>query len=164
MNRFSGVIIIIAVPLFFFLALSETSRDIFPFFFNPEKPAISIGTVPMRVEVFAHHGDRVQGLSGRESLPETEGALFVFDESNYHGIWMRDMRFALDIIWIDSEFKIIDIEEDVTPSTFPKIFEPRSPAHFVLEVNSGYVESFGIEIGDRVTLPKRILPKDLRQN
>ena len=131
-------------------------------FFGGDKPLIYLDNTPLNVDVLQTERERAQGLSGRDTLHPTEGALFVFGENDYHGIWMKDMRISIDIIWIDENLKIIDIKENVAPSTFPRIFEPRSPARFVIETNSNFTSSFGIKVGDTISLPKRLLPEDLR--
>ena len=66
---------------------------------------------------------------------------------------MKDMTFPIDIIWIDEQFRIIYIKEQVDPSTYPDTFAPDSPARFVLEMNSFFVESFQINVGDKLTVP-----------
>src|SRR4051812_48326835 len=46
---------------------------------------------------------RERGPSGRESLPQGSGVLFVFDAPATYGFWMKDMRFPIDIVWLDEE-------------------------------------------------------------
>ena len=66
---------------------------------------------------------------------------------------MKDMNYAIDIIWADQEGKIVHIEENVTPDTFPNTFSSPSPAWFVVEANAGFVAQHGIAIGDKIVLP-----------
>ncbi len=93
---------------------------------------------------------REQGLSGREALGDTEGMLFVFPDEGGYGFWMKDMRFSLDILWIDSEYTIIDIDFSVAPETYPEVFYPALPVRYVLELPSGASERYGIVRGDVV--------------
>jgi len=95
---------------------------------------------------------RRKGLSGMESLAEEDGMLFVFNESGAHGIWMRGMLFAIDIIWIDENGRIVDVLHSVSPDTFPSVFYPSGNAKYVLEVRSGFAENLGIMAGVRVEL------------
>ncbi len=129
---------------------------------NSENPVIRIENVPIRVSIADTPELRAQGLSGRTALGPTEGMLFIFDESDYHRIWMKDMLIVIDVIWIDENFKVVDIKSEMRPDTFPQAFEPRTPARFVIETNGTYAESFGIKIGDTLTLPQYLIPEDLR--
>jgi uncharacterized membrane protein (UPF0127 family) len=96
-----------------------------------------------------------QGLSGKDSLPKDEVLLFVFAESDYHGIWMKDMNFSIDIIWLDEQKKVVDLEANVSPDTYPESFLPDQRSKYVVETNAGVVESTGLQIGEVVefTLP-----------
>lgn len=91
---------------------------------------------------------RQQGLSGRESIGDDEGMLFVFEEpGDDHCFWMLDMNFPIDIIWLDEDGAVVDIHEKVAPETYPESFCPKSPAQFVLEIGSGRAEELEIETG-----------------
>lgn len=91
--------------------------------------------------------DRQRGLSGAKSLGEGEGMLFVFEGDSKHGIWMKDMRFAIDIIWMDKERKIVHIEKNITPETYPTVFYSSAPARYVLEVPALYTDRHDIRVG-----------------
>lgn len=123
---------------------------------------IYIENSPITVTVADDDDSRRQGLSGVESLGDQEGKLFIFDEPGQWGIWMRGMRFAIDIIWIDGDMRIVHIEENIDPSTFPQVFSPAKPARFVLEVNAYFVDAMKIEVGQMVHVPLELLPADLR--
>jgi uncharacterized protein len=112
---------------------------------------VTIGSTRINVSVADTAEERTQGLSGRENLPENEGLLFIFEKSDRSGFWMKDMNFAIDIIWIDEQFSIIDIKENATPESYPEIFYPKQSARYVLEVPSGTVQSHNIKIGDKAT-------------
>lgn len=114
-------------------------------------PKIAVNGTPVRVELANTPEARVNGLSGRESLPREQGMLFVFEESEKYPIWMRNMNFPLDVLWIDANGTIVDIWKDAHPSSYPFIYEPHERARFILEVNAGFVEIYNVEIGDSVT-------------
>jgi uncharacterized protein len=73
--------------------------------------------------------------------------LFIYEESDMHSIWMKDMRFPIDIIWMDENFRVIHFEKNIEPVTFPKIFRPNSPARYVLETDIGFVDENKIGVG-----------------
>ncbi|MBU2103489.1 DUF192 domain-containing protein [Patescibacteria group bacterium] len=96
---------------------------------------------------------RQQGLSGRESIPQNYGMLFVFPAKDLHGFWMKDMQFAIDMIWINEEGIIVGIEREATPESFPQSFFPSEPVPYVLETVPGEAERQGWGIGTQLALP-----------
>lgn len=98
-----------------------------------------------------------KGLSGHAPLGTNEGMFFVFGTPDKYGIWMKDMLFAIDIIWIDEDFKVVHIEKNISPDTYPTIFYPNIPAKYVLEVSAGQSEAVNLKIGDSVKISKKWL-------
>ena len=90
---------------------------------------------------------RAQGLSGRTSLEKGKGMLFVFESSGLWGFWMPNMRFAIDIVWLSDEKRVVDIARDVTPESYPKMFTPITPARYVLELPKGDATRLGLSPG-----------------
>ncbi len=119
--------------------------------FHSERYAV-IGDSIIRLEIVSTKRDRARGLSGRAYMPNDTGMWFIFDKDDYHGIWMKDMNFNIDIIWVDSFMKIVHIEENVSPNTYPKVFTPSRKARYVLELPAGYVISAGIKNSDQVDM------------
>ena len=76
--------------------------------------------------------------------------LFIFPTPAPRAFWMKDMRFALDIIWIGSDLRVVDITENALPESYPATFSPRAPAQFVLEVPAGLVPRYRIRPGMEV--------------
>ena len=72
------------------------------------------------------------------------------------------MRFPIDVIWIGEDLRVLGVTRNLLPETYPRQFEPPSPARFVLEVNTHFAESFEIQAGDVVDIPRALLPDDLR--
>lgn len=54
----------------------------------------------IKAEVVDNEEARMKGLSGRDNLADDEGMFFVFEKSDIYPFWMKDMKFAIDIIWI----------------------------------------------------------------
>ncbi len=97
------------------------------------------------VEVVDNDTTRTMGLSGREDLGRNDGMLFKFDDSSANRcFWMKDMNFPLDIIWLDQDKKVVHIENNVAPETYPQSYCPDEPAKYVLEVNAGRATELGI--------------------
>lgn len=112
-------------------------------------PTLTIGGAKIVVEIAETPGARAQGLSGRISLPEKTGLLFIFDHPGQPGFWMKEMNFPIDIIWLDDNWKVVDITVDARPENYPEIYLPRSPVHYVLEVNAGFISAHNLKIGNQ---------------
>jgi len=112
----------------------------------------TLGTVDVRIA--DTQPQRYTGLSDTESLGPNEGMLFVHDEEDVQTYVMRDMDFALDIIYIDANGTITTIHH-APPPPEGESYSERYPgrAKYVLEVNRGWTNSTGVSVGDTVELP-----------
>ena len=131
-------------------------------FFDSSKIGISIRDTSLTVEVVDDQASRTQGLSGVAKMPADEGMLFFFDREGYYSFWMKDMNFPIDIFWIDNSLRVVHIEKNVRPETYPARYTSSQPARFVLETNAFFAETFGITVGDMMSIPAHRLPFDLR--
>ena len=113
---------------------------------------IYINDMPMWVDVADSVKEIKTGLSGRTTLETGQGMLFIFDKPDFYGMWMKDMNFPIDIIWIDENLQIIDIKTQVLQKSYSEIFYPAQKALYVIEVNAGFSELNNIKIGDKVIL------------
>jgi hypothetical protein len=93
---------------------------------------------------------RKKGLSGRESLAQDEGMLFIFPEDGKYAFWMRDMRFPIDILWLSDTGAVVYMVQNVSPETYPENFAPYDPARYVLELPTGWAREHNVQIGDIV--------------
>lgn len=122
---------------------------------NESQKQVKINDLRINVEIADTSEKRKKGLGGRQSLASDSGMLFIFEKSDRHALWMKGMKFPLDFIWI-REGKIIDIIKNAKvpdPGTKDQdlpIYLPNSPATAVLEVNSGFVDSHEVKIGDTI--------------
>ena len=116
------------------------------------KDTLAINGVVLHVERADTKEKQIQGLSQRESLKENVGMLFVYEKAGSPGIWMKDMHFPIDIIWINEEAKIVEIHENVSPDTYPTTFHASVPVTYVLEVNAGWAKNAAVKVGDKVEL------------
>ena len=97
---------------------------------------------------------RTKGLGAMESLSENSAMLFVFDEADTYGIWMKDMLFSIDVLWLDQDMKIVHIKKNFEPSSYPMSETPDVASKYVLELQGGFVDKYGIELGDTLTFPQ----------
>lgn len=120
------------------------------------KTELTLGGKSFIVEVAKTMAERAAGLSGRDGLEENEGMLFVFDYSDKHSFWMKDMKFPIDIIWISGN-RVVGFAENVMPEPGKKLWQlktysPPEPVDRVLEVNAGTAAKLGVAIGESVQI------------
>ena len=96
-----------------------------------------------------------RGLSGRESLAEKQGMLFVYSRPQKPLFWMKDMNFPLDFVWI-RDFQIVELSENIP---HPAIndgktysLKPSEQADMVLEINAGNIARYNLEVGDIISI------------
>jgi len=109
--------------------------------------------VEVRVEVADTDPERARGLMGRTALAEDRGMLFVFEEEQVLSFWMKDTLIPLSIAYMDSEGRIVDIQDMKALDDDPPHYTSAEPARYALEVNKGFFEERGVEVGDRAELP-----------
>ncbi len=144
-----GVILVIFAGIIFFQFNSNASKS------NAPKSTVKINNRTFNVEVMDTPEKQQQGLSGRKSIPQDQGMLFVFNEKAYHYFWMKNMKFPIDIIFIEDD-KIVSIVKSAQPPKSgeenPPLYKSGGPVNRVLEINSGLTEKYKIKTGDKVEI------------
>ena len=116
---------------------------------NSTNKILTINQTRINLEIAQTEAEMSRGLSGRKNLSQNSGMLFVYEKNNIPMFWMKDMNFALDIIWLNENKMVVGIEKNVLPNTFPQTFSPQSEIKYVLEINSGLADQWQIKIGDK---------------
>jgi hypothetical protein len=82
------------------------------------------------------------GLMYRDDISENECMLFTFSHPSMLGIWMKGMRFPIDILWLDSSKTIVTMKESLPPcrSIFCKTYYPERESMYVIELRSGFIK------------------------
>lgn len=141
-------LILSAVLLIFFVTFIYNQR--------PQKTyketVLEIKDASLYLEIADTPEQRERGLSGRDKLRDDHGMLFIFEYPLIPGFWMKDMRFPLDMAWIDKDYSVVGIAKDIPPESYPKTFQPPSPVKYVLEVNAGWADKNNIRVGDTIQL------------
>lgn len=117
------------------------------FFPAATAPVAQFGGVSLKLEFATTTPARVQGLSGRESIPKDYGMLFAFKKSDLHGFWMKDMLIPIDIFWLDDKGQVVTIAHNVSPTSYPRVFYPQQPVRYVLETAAGFAKAHNISEG-----------------
>jgi uncharacterized membrane protein (UPF0127 family) len=90
---------------------------------------------------------REKGLSGRRCIGGDQAMLFVFDTPGLYGIWMKDMNFAIDVVWLDENRSVVSVEQHMRPSSYPRVYQPGMQAKYVVELQDGASETAKISTG-----------------
>jgi uncharacterized protein len=102
------------------------------------------------VEVADTDASRTRGLMFRESLPSDRGMLFVFDHEAPLAFWMKNTRIPLDILYFDSNRRLVSVAADTPPcvTAYCPSYESERPARYVLELNAGIAGELGVKVGE----------------
>ena len=114
--------------------------------------SIKINDIEILVEIADTPEKRAKGLSDRQSLPENQGMLFLFDKPDFHSFWMKDTLIPLDFIWIRDD-KVVGITQNIKPEGYqpPHVLTPEEKINAVLEVNAGFVKKSNLKVGDKIS-------------
>ena len=154
MNTIKTIVSFIFLVLFFGLIF---------IYGKPHSPSdiqyVKIAGQSVKVDLALTPLEQEQGLSGRTELGPNEGMLFVFQEPGKYFFWMKDMKFAIDMIWlaprslgevgIEEDLQVVYIKKDAKPESYPDLFGPDQNSKYVLEVSSGFSDKYNLQIGDR---------------
>jgi len=120
-------------------------------------PATTRLTLPsgkaLTIEVMLKDEDRAMGLMFRPSLPPDRGMLFVFDRPGFHGIWMKNCRFPIDIVWLDEEARVVHLAESVPPCKEEPcpVYQPLRRAFYVVEMGAGQARREKALVGSKLS-------------
>ncbi len=112
------------------------------------------GTV-FHVEAVVSPAALQRGLSGRPLLPAGHGMLFVFPNVQRQSMWMPDMRFPLDIAWLDENFAVVHLTRNATPCPSRRecpSYGSEKPVKYAIEMGAGDAEAYGFRPGVLLSL------------
>lgn len=109
---------------------------------------VRIGDGVFLARVAGTPAEREKGLSGTRDLRQDQAMLFVYDSDGKWPIWMKDMNYAIDIVWLNKEKEVVYVVKNAPPESYPyDQFVPKQNARYVLELPSGTVGKKAITIG-----------------
>jgi uncharacterized membrane protein (UPF0127 family) len=118
--------------------------------------SMKIGSRNFDLEVARTHEEQERGLMKRDSMPQNHGMIFVFPREQVLEFWMKDTRFPLDILFVDSNGKVVSIFQmkpyDLTTTSSEK------SAQFAIELNVGAAKDAGAKVGDVLDIPSGARP------
>lgn len=117
------------------------------FWWRDHTTNVHVGSATIQVEIADTEQERQKGLSGKVHLADNHGMLFVFPYDAQWAIWMKNMKVPLDIVWINADKKVVHVEANATPESYPAKFSPPQNARYVLELASGVALQSQIQPG-----------------
>lgn len=164
MKRAVLFLVFLACPVFLFGAndLKENVGNRMAFAtssnFTFSSQEIRLDNVTLDVQVADTQARMEQGLQFSDPLPYNQGMLFVPSSPEVLPMWMPNMKFALDMIWFDSNGNVLHIEKNVPPCTFadlskcPIYNQNGQPSKYALEVTSGFVDKYNITTNSKLAI------------
>lgn len=101
----------------------------------------------IRVEIADETDEQRYGLMFRESLPEKNGMLFIYEPPYPATMWMKNTLIPLDMVFIDHTKRIVHIHANAEPHSLTPI-GARQDVWAVLELNGGEAQKLGLAKGD----------------
>lgn len=109
-----------------------------------------VNNAEVTAHIAATDEERTKGLSGMPMLHPDQAMLFLFPYSDHWGVWMKDMNFAIDTVWLNQHYKVVHIQRNMTPESYPKTFKPAKKAQYIIEFPAGSVRQYDIKIGQSI--------------
>ncbi len=119
------------------------------------KPQVVIKDKIFDVVVADEPAIQRQGLSGQASLADNQGMLFIYSGAQILTFWMKDMKFNVDLLWLDGD-QVVAFEKNMLAPEIgiadDQLLRYTSPQAVdkVLEIPSGSIDALGIKAGDKV--------------
>ena len=106
---------------------------------------LKLGDGVFRASIAANDTDRAKGLSGVTQLASNQALLMAYPSDSKWGIWMKDMKVPIDIVWLNSDKKVVYIVKNVAPDDSTSVtYTPKTSAKYVVELPAGTVDSKAI--------------------
>ena len=107
----------------------------------------------LHLEIADDDYQRETGLMYRESMEKDQGMLFIFENEEPKGFYMKNTNISLDLIFLNADNKIVSISKNARPQSLETILS-EVPAQYVLEVNAGLSDEWDLQVGDSLILNK----------
>lgn len=117
---------------------------------GPQFARVCFGEKCFMAEVAKTPKERQRGLMERKDFGQSQAMLFVFEQPGRHSIWMKNMVFPIDIVWLDTSRRVVHLEQAVPPCRDLECpsYLPSTSSQYVVEFPSGTVQRTGIQIGN----------------
>ncbi len=147
-----GIIVVFIIGFFIFQTI-KANTAIFSIF---NRSSVTINSHKFDLMTAKSDKEKQVGLSKEKSLSPNSGMIFSFEKPDYYAFWMRDMKFPIDILYINKD-KIVTIYRNVAPPSSNgalPLYRPTQPADTVIELPAGTADKYNIKEGDQVKISK----------
>ncbi len=117
------------------------------------KSATDAIVAQLDIEIAETDYETQTGLMHRDAMEEKQGMLFVFPDVAMHSFYMKNTLIPLDIIYIDQDLKIVSFQKNAIPGDETSL-SSKVPIQYVLEINAGLTDTWGLAIGDSIRFSK----------
>ena len=117
--------------------------------FFSQKATLHLGEGTFTATIADTNDARMKGLSGTLHLPADQAMVLAHDENGFHSIWMKDMHYAIDVVWLNESKQVVDYVINVPADSYPRVFSPKQPVRYVVELKSGTVKAKDIRVGQQ---------------
>lgn len=146
-----GILVIILTGFFIYFGnfvVTEVGQ-------NSEKREIRIGEKNYQLEIVKTSQELEKGLSKFETIKNNQGMLFIFETPGRWNIWMKDMKFNIDIIFLNEKKEVVTIFKNVKFETHQNVYEyrkyqPDFDSKYVIELKEGEIAENKIKLGDKI--------------
>lgn len=150
-----GLFALLLAVVFGILFFQGNFKKNIPFPFGTKTPTATIQTHTFKLTAAKTPKEQQVGLSEKTSLPQDEGMLFTFGKPDYYSFWMKNVKFPIDIIYINKN-RIVTIIDNAQPPKSAEeslpIYKSDGPADTVLEINAGLSKKYGFKKNDEVKI------------
>jgi uncharacterized membrane protein (UPF0127 family) len=141
------------IPVLVFFAAScnqQTPAADFPY----KTGVVSISGHELKVQYADTTDEQQRGLGDRANLAQDQGMYFRFNQTAKEVVWMKNMQFPIDVIWINNS-KVVQIDQNLLPQpntadTQLRLYPSNAEVDAFLETNVGWAADNGIRVGDEV--------------
>lgn len=101
------------------------------------------------MELATNEEEHARGLMYRKQMDENKGMLFIFTNEDWRSFWMHNTLIPLDIIYVNAKREIVSICKN-TNTLDDTSLPSEAPAMYVIEINAGLCDKYGIDKGTKV--------------
>lgn len=121
---------------------------------------LRLGDGVFKTRVAKTPDEREKGLSNTTALREDQALLFVFETDEKWSIWMKDMNYPIDIIWLNKDKKVVHIVKNAPPESYPdEKFTSKEEARYVVELVAGTADKKSIKVGGKASFDEKHLER-----
>jgi uncharacterized membrane protein (UPF0127 family) len=134
------------LPLLFAVAGCATSAA------HADTPSVTLHGQRFVTEFATTDAAREKGLMLRTELASDHSMLFVFPDTDLRYFWMKNTLIPLDILYFDTDRKLVSMQLDVPPCKADPCpsYPSDRPARYVLELPAGTARRIGAIVGDEL--------------